>query len=48
MGKKTGWTTRIIFPRAWKPVFWVKILKLFEADPGWKNSDKGSGSATLI
>jgi hypothetical protein len=23
--------------------FWVKILKFFDADPGWKNSDLGSG-----
>jgi hypothetical protein len=22
-------------------VFWVKILKFFDADPGWKNSDLG-------
>ncbi len=36
-----GWTTRIMFPRAHKPFFWVKILKLFDADPGWKNSDPG-------
>jgi hypothetical protein len=21
--------------------FWVKILKFFDADPGWKNSDPG-------
>ncbi len=39
--------------------FWVKILKFFDADPGWKNSDpeseiekslirdKHPGSATL-
>jgi hypothetical protein len=24
-------------------IFWVKILKFFDADPGWKNSDPGSG-----
>jgi len=29
-----GWTTRIIFPRALNPFFWVKILKFFDADPG--------------
>jgi hypothetical protein len=22
-------------------IFWVKILKFFDADPGWKNSDSG-------
>jgi hypothetical protein len=22
-------------------IFWVKILKFFEANPGWKNSDPG-------
>jgi hypothetical protein len=21
--------------------FWVKMLKFFDADPGWKNSDPG-------
>ncbi len=51
-----GWTTQSIFPRAKKPIFWVKILKLFNADPrsgmekfGWgirdgKNSDPGKHS----
>jgi hypothetical protein len=38
MGKKQdpdpGLTTRIIFPRAYKPILWVKILKFFDADPG--------------
>ncbi len=28
------WTSQIIFPRAQKPFFWVKILKFFDADPG--------------
>jgi hypothetical protein len=33
-------------------IFWVKILKLFDADPGWKKfgswmRDKHPGSATL-
>ena len=36
-----------------KTIFWVKILKFFVADPGWKNSDPGSQdkhtrSATLL
>jgi hypothetical protein len=44
---------RIIFPRASKQFFWVKILKFFDADPGsgmekirirdGKKSDPGSG-----
>jgi hypothetical protein len=43
MGKKSGsrygdpdpgWKTRIIFLRAEKPFFFVKILKFFDADPG--------------
>jgi hypothetical protein len=29
-------------------IFWVKILKFFNVDPGWKNFGSGSsGSATL-
>jgi hypothetical protein len=24
-------------------IFWVKILKFFDADPRWKNLDTGSG-----
>jgi len=43
-----GWKTMIIFLRAEKPLFLVKILKFFDAHPGsriWdgKNSDPGSG-----
>jgi hypothetical protein len=35
-----------------KPFFWVKILKFFDADPGWEKvgsgiRDKHPGSATL-
>ncbi len=26
-----------------KTIFWVKILKFFDVDPGWKNSDPGFG-----
>jgi hypothetical protein len=42
-----GWKTRIIFLRAEKPIFLVKILKFFNAHPGprildGKNSDPGS------
>ncbi len=52
MGRKSGSgsgirirddTTRIIFPRAQKPFFWVKILKFFDADPGSGMEKFGSG-----
>jgi hypothetical protein len=40
MGKKSGSRSeiriRIIFLSALKPFFGVKILKFFEADPGWQ------------
>jgi hypothetical protein len=42
-----GWTTRIIFPRALKPFFWVKILKFFDADPGSGMKKVGSGICNL-
>jgi hypothetical protein len=29
--------------RELKTIFWVKILKFSVVDPGWKNSDPGSG-----
>ncbi len=55
MGKKvvsgSGLNNSIIIPRAYKPFFLVKILKFFDADPGWKKFDtwdKHPGSATLI
>jgi len=35
-----GRTTRII-SESLEAIFWVKILKFFDADPGWKNSDLG-------
>jgi hypothetical protein len=38
-----GWTNRIIFPRAWKPVFWVKILTFFDAYLGSGMKKFGSG-----
>jgi hypothetical protein len=43
-----------MFPRAYQEFFWVKILKFFDVDPGWKNSDPPGcknldlGSATLL
>ncbi len=27
--------------------FWVKILEVFDADPGWRNSDLGSGMGKI-
>jgi hypothetical protein len=33
-GSGSGWKTRIIFIRAQKLFFGVKILKFFDADPG--------------
>jgi hypothetical protein len=29
-------------PRAWKHLFGVKILKFFDADPGWKKLGYGT------
>jgi hypothetical protein len=45
-----GWTTRIIFPRAYKSFFWVKIQKKFLSGSGMEKSrirDKYPISATL-
>jgi hypothetical protein len=38
MVKKSGFviTTRIIFPRLRNHFYGVKMLKFFDADPGWK------------
>jgi hypothetical protein len=30
-------------PYSLETIFWVKILKFFDEDPGWKKSDPGSG-----
>jgi hypothetical protein len=39
MGKKR---IRIIFPMvSLETIFWVKILKFFDADPGWKKFESG-------
>jgi hypothetical protein len=35
-----GWRNRIIFPRAEKQFFWVKILKLFDADHPIRGPEK--------
>ncbi len=53
-----GWTSRIIFPRAWKQFFGLKILKFVDADPEYfwpwirdgkiRIRDKHPGSETLI
>jgi hypothetical protein len=42
-GKIRIWDPRIIFPRPWKQFFGLKYLNSFDVDPGWKNSDPGSG-----
>jgi hypothetical protein len=44
-GSESGMSTRIIFPA----IFWIKILKFFDADPE-KNRirDKHPGFATLV
>jgi hypothetical protein len=63
-GKKSGSGSRLNNPEhiydSLETTFWVKILKFFDADPGWTNSypgwkkfgsrirDKHPGSATLI
>ncbi len=42
-----GWSTRLIFPRAWKPIFWKYINYLMRirdpenSDPGWKTFRSG-------
>jgi hypothetical protein len=45
MGRKSG--SGMINPdhisESLETIFWIKILKIFDADPGWKHSDKGSG-----
>ncbi len=30
-----------VFPKAYKHCFWVKILKFFDVDPGWKKFGSG-------
>jgi hypothetical protein len=58
-GSGSGMNNLVHISESLEPFFWVKILKFFDADPGsrmekceirdprWKNSDPGSGSATL-
>jgi hypothetical protein len=36
MGKKSGSGSGMKHPDAYKTIFRVKILKIFDADPGWK------------
>jgi hypothetical protein len=39
------------FSESGETIFWVKILKFFDADPGWKKFGSGinfPGSATLL
>jgi hypothetical protein len=42
MGKKSGSNADHI-SKSLETIFWVKILKFFDADPEGKNSDLGSG-----
>ncbi len=39
----SGWISCIIFPRAEKHLFWLKIFKFFDADPGRDLLDPGFG-----
>jgi hypothetical protein len=43
MNPNPGRTTPTIFPRAWKHFFGLKyrVLKFFDADPGWKKFESG-------
>jgi hypothetical protein len=45
MGKKSEFGSGINNPdhisERLQTTFWVKILKFFDADPGWKNLDPG-------
>ncbi len=47
MGKKSGSGSGMNNPDhnsdSFETIFWAKILKFFDADPGWKNSDPRSG-----
>jgi hypothetical protein len=47
MGKKSGSGSGMNDPdhisESLETIFCVKILKFFYANPGWKNSDTGSG-----
>ncbi len=38
---------QIIFPRGKKTFFGVKILKFFDADPGWKLFGSGMGKSRI-
>jgi hypothetical protein len=45
MGKKSGSGSRINstdhISESLETIFWVKILKFFDADPGWKKFSSG-------
>jgi hypothetical protein len=45
MGKKSGFgsgmNNLVHISESLETIFWVKILKLFDADPGWKNLGSG-------
>jgi hypothetical protein len=62
MGKKSGSGSGLKIPdhisESLETIFWVKILKFFDADPGWKKFGSGlekirirdihPGSTTLV
>jgi hypothetical protein len=46
MGKKSGWcgsgmNNQDHISESLGTIFWVKILKFFDADPGWKKFESG-------
>jgi hypothetical protein len=46
MGKKPGSGSEMnnpdhIFPKSLETIFWVKVFKFFDADPGWKKFGSG-------
>jgi hypothetical protein len=47
MAKKSGSGSGMNNPdhisESLKTIFWVKILKIFDVDPGWKKVGSGSG-----
>jgi hypothetical protein len=50
-GSRSGMNNPDHISESLETIFWVKILKFFEADPGWKKiriRDKHPGSATLV
>jgi hypothetical protein len=52
MGKKSGSGSGMNNPNhiseSLETIFWVKTLKFFYADPGWKNSDPQHSVIMLV